>query len=318
MYNVTSESHNPVMLKEVIHYMDPKDGEIFVDGTFGAGGYTKGLLKTSKCNVYAIDRDPDVIAFVEKIAEKDRLCFINGNFSDMENLIKYQGVEEVDGIVLDIGVSSMQLDTDARGFSFMREGPLDMRMSKSGRSAKDLINNGDEREIANIIYEFGEEHLSRKIARKIVIEREKEEITTTTKLRDIVHSVYPKKHWKIDPATKTFQAIRIWVNDELTELKKALEAAERLLKKGGRLVIVSFHSLEDQMVKKFFNEKSGNIPGVSRYIPVTNTGHKPVFKLLTKHAVKPSEEEVSNNQRARSARLRAVVKIANNEGVEYA
>lgn len=303
--------HVPVLFNEVLQYMSPQDDEIYVDGTFGAGGHSRGLLAAAKCHVYGIDRDATVQPFARQL-EKDypgRFTLLAGNYGEMQSLLEKAGLDKVHGILLDIGVSSMQLDTPERGFSFQHDAPLDMRMGNQGRTAAELVNRMEEKELADIIYRYGEEHKSRHIARAIVLEREKGPITGTIQLAEIVRKVVRGPKNKIDPATKTFQAIRIWVNNELEELSDGLQAAEQLLLPGGRLVIISFHSLEDSMVKQFLLERSGRTMAVSRYQPeVAVSGKPPTFSILTKKAVKPTEEEVDRNIRARSARLRAGVR----------
>jgi 16S rRNA (cytosine1402-N4)-methyltransferase len=300
------------MLNEMLEYMSPKDGEVYVDGTFGAGGYSKAMLQAANCKVYAIDRDPTVIKIAEELKKEfpGRVELLVGKFSDMERLLQDAGVSKVDGVVLDIGVSSMQIDQAERGFSFMREGPLDMRMSSDGVDAAYVVNNTGEKELADIIYMYGGEKKSRYIARAIVESRLQEPITTTKKLAEIIRSVVRAGKDKIDPATRTFQALRIWVNDELGELKEALGAAERVLKNNGRLVVITFHSLEDSIVKNFLNEKSGKTEGVSRHVPLLGvTKSSASFKVITRKPVVPSEAEVAMNVRSRSAKLRAASKI---------
>jgi 16S rRNA (cytosine1402-N4)-methyltransferase len=302
--------HKPVLLKEVLQYLEPKDGESYVDATFGAGGYSEAILACSKNKLYSFDRDPEARQFADKLSEKfgERFEFVESNFGAMSAELAQREVASVDGIVFDLGVSSMQLDNAERGFSFSKDAKLDMRMSKAGLSAYDVVNETEEDELANIIYKYGDERKSRQIARKIVREREKEKITSTLKLASIVNSVvgYSKKG-KIDGATKTFQAIRIHVNDELGELKQGLNQAAELLKPGGKMVVVSFHSLEDRMVKEFFRTRSGAVNPTSRYLPESKNTQE-IFTLLKNGAVKPSDEEIENNPRARSARLRVVVK----------
>lgn len=307
-----TESHIPVMLSEVIRYIDPKDGEIYVDGTFGAGGYTKAILNAANCDVYAIDCDPNVQNTADNFKKeyKNRFKFLHGKFSKMSELLEKEGVSGVNGVVLDIGVSSMQLDEAERGFSFMREGPLDMRMSADGIDAATFINSADEKELADTIYRYSGEKKSRYIAKAILQAREKKTITTTTEFARIVRDAIHGKKEKIDQATRTFQAIRIWVNDELGELKRALDAATKVLVPGGKLVIVSFHSLEDSIIKDFLNEKSGKNDGVSRHLLVfENKKPEAIFELLTRKVVVPSEAEIEKNPRARSAKLRAARKI---------
>lgn len=310
---MSNETHDPVMLKEVLNMLNPKDGEVYVDGTFGAGGYTEALLKDKACKVYAIDRDPHVKALAEELKARfpGRVEFLVGCFGDMKKLLHDKGVHKVDGIVLDIGVSSMQVDNGWRGFSFKHDGPLDMRMSGEGISAADIVNSMNETELADIIYQLGGEKKSRRVAKAIVQARAKAPITTTKQLADIVRSVVRMTGHAIDPATRTFQALRIWVNDELGELTRALEASEAILNEGGRVVVVTFHSLEDAIVKRFFKQKSGVTPGVSRHVLVANE-NKPctaVFSLLTRKALPPGDEEIERNPRSRSAKLRAAVKI---------
>jgi 16S rRNA (cytosine1402-N4)-methyltransferase len=304
--------HIPVLLNEVIQYIEPKDGELYLDGTFGAGGYTRAILEKAACNVCAIDCDPNVKKTADVFAQKykNRFKFLQGKFSQMAELLESEGVAGVNGVVLDVGVSSMQVDEAERGFSFMREGPLDMRMSARGVSAADFINSAEEKELADTIYRYGGEKKSRYIAKAILQAREKEPITTTLEFAQIVRAAIHGKKEKIDPATRTFQAIRIWVNDELSELERALAAATKILLPGGRLVIVTFHSLEDSIVKEFLNEKAGKNSGVSRHILVLESEKiKPTYELLTRKVVIPSNLEIDDNFRARSAKLRAAKKI---------
>ena len=299
-------SHYPVMLNEVLSVLSPVDGGVYVDGTFGAGGYARAILDAADCTVVAIDRDPDAAKRADNLSKDyaGRLIFLRGCFGDVENLLAEAGIGKVDGFVLDLGVSSFQLDQAERGFSFRETGPLDMRMDpESGPSAADLVNSADEKELADLIYKYGEERKSRQIARRIVELRRAAPIETTGQLADIIRSCVPKSRDGIDPATRTFQALRIAVNDELGELERALGAAEKILKPHGKMVVVSFHSLEDGLVKRFFRAQSGG-ESVSRYLPQTDTA--PVkFKLLTRKAVKPAAQEITENSRSRSARLRA-------------
>ena len=295
------------MLSEVLDALSPVDGGVYVDGTFGAGGYAKAILDAADCKVVAIDRDPDAQKRADEM-QSDRLIFIRGCFGDVEQLLADAGIEKVDGFVLDLGVSSFQLDEAERGFSFRYDAPLDMRMdAESGQSAAELIANTDEKQLADLIYQYGEERKSRRIAKKIVELRRDAPIETTFQLAEIVRSCLPKpRHNEIDPATRTFQAMRIAVNDELGELERALDSAENILKPGGKMVVVSFHSLEDGMVKRFFRDQSGGA-GVSRYQPETTTIN--TFELLSRKAIKPSEKEIDENPRSRSARLRAAVYV---------
>ncbi|QHD65501.1 16S rRNA (cytosine(1402)-N(4))-methyltransferase RsmH [Neorickettsia findlayensis] len=284
--------HKPVLLSEAIKFLAPKNGGLYVDATFGAGGYTRAILSSVDCFVYAIDRDETVKRFFQVI-ENDfagRTNFINDNFMNIEALL---GEVKVDGIVFDLGVSTMQLKVADRGFSFLHEGPLDMRMDRSTLlTAETVVNSYTEVKIASIIYEFGEERMSRKIAHAIVNARRKKRITTTNGLAEIVRSCFPRRHYKIDPATKTFQALRIFINDELGALACGLRAALTMLKVGGRIVVVSFHSLEDRIVKHLFRSVHGH-----------------GFNLLTKKIVVPSREEVRENPSSRSARMRVIEKV---------
>ncbi len=301
-------SHYPVMLPEMLEALSPRDGGIYVDGTFGAGGYTRAILDAAECRVVAIDRDADARVRAEGLQKDygDRLVFVHGCFGDVEGLLHQVRVERVDGFVLDLGVSSMQLDEAERGFSFRHDAPLDMRMDHmSGESAADLVNAAEQKELADLIYKYGEERKSRWIAKKIIELRKNAPIRTTFELADIVRSVVPKSKDGIDPATRTFQALRIAVNDELGELERALDAAENILNPGGRMVVVSFHSLEDRIVKAVFKEKSGRAANASRYAPAAQNNEAVVFDLLTNKALTPSAKEVAENSRSRSAKLRA-------------
>lgn len=310
-----TKSHIPVMLPEVLASMQPSDGEIYVDGTFGAGGYSRALLESASCTVYAIDRDPNVAAMAEKLAKAfpGRFFWLMGSFSDMMELLEEHGVTSVNGIVLDIGVSSMQIDNPERGFSFRNDGPLDMRMSGSGQSAYDIVNNAGEEELADILYHYGEERKSRQIARAIVRARAEAPVKRTKELAGIVKSVVGSKDG-LDPSTRTFQALRIKVNDELGELERALAAAERLLTGGGRLVVVTFHSLEDRIVKQFLQSRSGETRGGSRHLPQIGATHKatvdhlPAFFLHRRKPVLPGVNELRSNPRSRSAKLRSAIR----------
>lgn len=297
-------SHYPVMLNEVLAALSPVDGGVYVDGTFGAGGYSKAILDAADCTVVAIDRDPAAQKRAEALGEP-KLIFLRGCFGDVEALLADAGINRVDGFVLDLGVSSFQLDEAERGFSFSKDAPLDMRMDpQSGQSAAELLASVEEAELADLIYQYGEERKSRRIAKRIVELRRENPINTTAQLADIVRSCLPRpRRGDIDPATRTFQALRIAVNDELGELERALDTADKILKPGGRMVVVSFHSLEDGLVKRFFREKSGG-EGGSRYMPEVQSA-PPTFELLSRKAEKPTKEETAENPRSRSARLRA-------------
>jgi 16S rRNA (cytosine1402-N4)-methyltransferase len=301
--------HIPVMLSEVLAALEPKSGEVIVDGTFGAGGYTEAILQSADCKVIAIDRDEEAIAAGGALAERfpGRLELLAGRFGAMDAIADRQGIEAVDGVALDLGVSSMQLDRADRGFSFMQDGPLDMRMGGDGPSAADIVNSLSERELATIIGKLGEERRARAIARAIVARRADEPIATTGELADIVARVLGRKHDETKhPATRTFQALRLYLNEELDELAEGLSAAERLLRAGGRLVVVTFHSLEDRIAKRFFASRSAPPPRASRHLPeAASAVFAPSFQLLNRRPVEPNQAEIRRNPRARSARLRA-------------
>ncbi|PPR10213.1 MAG: Ribosomal RNA small subunit methyltransferase H [Alphaproteobacteria bacterium MarineAlpha11_Bin1] len=304
----TAFSHDPVLINEVISALQPRDGGAYVDGTLGVGGYTRAILDAADCSVWAIDRDPDTIRNAEVMAEEysGRLTVVEGRFGDMVRILKEDGVSTVDGIALDLGVSSMQLDDPCRGFSFRHSGPLDMRQEKDGPSASDLINEAEESFLADIIYKYGEERRARRIARAIVAARTEAPLTNTLQLADIVRNSYGhRRDMKIDPATKTFQAIRIHVNDELGELSRGLGAAEILLAPGGRLAVVSFHSIESRITKEFVRSRAGNQPVGSRHLPLVDIGcDEPTFRPVHRGVIEPTEKEKQRNPRSRSARLR--------------
>jgi len=297
--------HIPVLGREAAEMLAPSDGGIFVDATFGGGGYSRGILAVPGTRVIGIDRDRSAIAGGFDLVEESggRLALVEGRFSELADICAAQGVGPVDGVVMDVGVSSMQLDESERGFSFRLDGPLDMRMGHHGPTAADVIAKADEVVLANIIYIFGEERRSRAVARAIVAAREQAPVRTTRMLADIVSRVVRSKPGEIHPATRTFQALRIFVNQELDELHLALSAVERVLKPGGRLVVVSFHSLEDRIVKNFLVERA-TVGGGSRHLPELAQA-APSFHLLTKRPVTPNEAEMSANPRSRSAKLRA-------------
>ena len=297
--------HVPVLLDEVLEALAPRDGAIYVDATFGAGGYSRAILDSADCAVWGLDRDPEAIAEGRSLAESydGRLTLVEGRFGEMDDLVT---ARPIDGVALDLGVSSMQLDRPERGFSFRADGPLDMRMGGSGPSAADLVSGCPEAELADIIYRYGEERRSRRIARAIVEARRSERIERTLQLAEIVRAAVKPRGETIHPATRTFQALRIAVNDELAEIDAGLAAAERLLAPGGRLAVVAFHSLEDRKVKSFLRTRSGALPRTSRHLPATTqVDRAPTFELLLKGARKPTATEISVNPRARSARLRA-------------
>jgi 16S rRNA (cytosine1402-N4)-methyltransferase len=302
-----------VLLSEVVENLRPQDGGTYIDGTFGAGGYTSAILEAANCSVLALDRDPNAILGAKSLkhAFGDRLTLIESRFSELDLVAREQDVAPVDGVVLDIGVSSMQLDEAQRGFSFQADGPLDMRMSSSGKSAADVVNETDEETLARILYVLGEERRSRVIARLLVKARTEDgPITTTGRLAELVsRAVGGRRGDPQHPATQTFQALRIYVNDELGELARALSAAERSLKPGGRLVVVTFHSLEDRIVKRFFQERSGKETQGSRHLPAQSIkSEAPSFQIVNRRPLTPQKEELEVNPRARSARLRAAVR----------
>jgi 16S rRNA (cytosine1402-N4)-methyltransferase len=303
-----NEIHTPVMLREVIAALAPRDGGIYVDGTFGRGGYSEAILAAAATTVFGIDRDPEAIMFGTELGRRygGRLRVLRGRFGDMHQLMREAGVARVDGVALDLGVSSAQIDEAARGFSFRADGPLDMRMGLDGDSAADLVNEAPEGELARIIRDYGDERQARRIARAIVQARAERPLQTTTDLAEIVRRIVHVKPGSIDPATRTFMAIRIHVNDELGELHRGLEAAELLLRPGGRLCVVSFHSLEDRIVKSFLTDRSGNTPRGSRHMPeLPGSAPAPTFRLIERGAVAASDSEAYENPRARSAKMRA-------------
>lgn len=292
------------MLQEVLTALKPQKGEVYVDATFGNGGYTKAILETADCKVIALDRDPTVKIRVNEFKNMygDRFEFRAGQFGDFADLVP----ERINGAVFDIGVSSMQLDEAERGFSFSKEGALDMRMSQDGISAKDIVNSYDEEALADLIYQYGEERKSRQIAKRIAEYRQNKKIETTTELAEIIYSVIHKKFGEIDPATRTFQALRIAVNDELGELSRGLSGAANRLQKNGRLVVVDFHSLEDRIVKNFFKENGGKRIRVSKYAPeLVQDEH--LFAEVSK-VIMPTAEECGKNPRSRSAKLRYAIR----------
>jgi 16S rRNA (cytosine1402-N4)-methyltransferase len=301
--------HIPVMLSEVIEALDPRDGKHFIDGTFGAGGYSRGLLEAARCTVLAIDRDPAAAQFAQALEERfpGRLKFVLGRYAEMREIAEREGIAAVDGVALDLGVSSMQLDEAERGFSFSQDGPLDMRMGAEGPTASDLVNALPERDLAAIIATLGEEKRARAIARAIVARRAEEPLTRTGELADIVARVLGRRHDDPKhPATRTFQALRLYLNEELVELARGMNAAEHLLKPKGRLAVVTFHSLEDRIAKRFFAARSMPAPKGSRHLPEKGgSNFLPSFRLLNRRPLSPSKDEIRLNPRARSARLRA-------------
>ncbi len=299
--------HVPVLVSEVIAALAIHQGDTIVDGTFGAGGYTRAMLGAGAGRVIALDRDPDAIEEGRSLVPDSRLTLVNERFSQMDRVLAERGIGQVDAIALDIGVSSMQFDRADRGFSFSADGPLDMRMSRSGLTAAEFLNSADEAEIARILKDYGEEPRARSIARAIVSARP---VERTGELAAIVRRAAGfRPGQKSDPATRTFQAIRIHLNAELDELEEGLQAAERALKPGGRLAVVTFHSLEDRIVKRFFRSRSGGTPAGSRHRPALRDPHEPTFERVAK-PVSPTERELAANPRARSARLRSAVRTS--------
>ena len=305
--------HVPVLLNQVIRTLAPRPGGAYVDGTFGAGGYTAAILGAADCRVAAIDCDPDAIERGRPLRDRyrGRLTLIEGRFGDMERLVRAVTDAPVDGVALDIGVSSPQIDTPERGFSFRYDGPLDMRMSRSGPTAADVVNGAAEADLSKIIFTLGEERAARRIARAIVSARRSAAIERTLQLAEIVRSVMPAAVGSIDPATRTFHALRLHVNGELEELDRGLRGAERLLRPGGRLAVVCFHSLEDRRVKRFLRDRSADAPRGSRHRPEPARRRPPTFRLLHRRAIAPSPGEIAANPRARSSRLRAAERTDN-------
>lgn len=299
--------HYPVMLPEVLEALSPKEGEVYVDGTFGNGGYSEAMLQAAGCSVVGLDRDPNVRRRGQELSAtySGRFELRETPFSKMDQL---SGLEQVDAVVLDIGVSSMQLDQAERGFSFMRSGPLDMRMAQSGPTAADAVNNLEFSDLVRVFKVYGEERRAKRAAEFIVRAREKDDIVTTDKLSELIEQALGRSG-KIHPATRVFQALRIFINDELGELYRGLCAAEHVLKPGGRLIVVSFHSLEDRIVKQFLRARADTQSVGSRHMPSMDvSGPEQSFELVSRSAVKPSKQELVDNPRSRSARLRAAVR----------
>ena len=303
--------HIPVMLAEVLETLQPCDGATYLDATFGGGGYARAILQAARCTLWAIDRDPDAIARGAALAAEHpgQLHLLHGSFGDLLALLAGQGVTRLDGVVMDLGVSSFQLDDPARGFSFRADGPLDMRMDRAGPTAADLVATLPEAELADTLYQLGEERQSRRIARAVVQARSEAPIATTAQLAAIIRRVVRPDASGIDPATRSFQALRIRVNDELGQVLRALEQAAGLLAPGGRLVVVSFHSGEDRIVKRFMQDASGRMPQPSRHQPGGLVGAGARFRSLSARARRPNEAECRRNPRARSARLRAIERL---------
>ncbi len=303
--------HTPVLLPQVLTALAPKDGGLYIDCTFGAGGYTRAILDAANCRVLALDRDPDAVAsgrsFIQEFG--DRIALVESRFAELADVAEAQGFSPADGVVFDLGVSSMQLDEAGRGFSFMRDGPLDMRMSSTGVSAADVVNTFEQDAIADILYQFGEERRSRAIARTIVAARAEKPLERTSELAALCVRVLGQKPGDKHAATRTFQALRLYVNDELDEVSNGLAAAESVLRPGGRLAVVTFHSLEDRIAKQFLNDRAGRVAAPSRHAPAAAEQAAPTFRLITRKPVEPTDEEVAANPRARSAKLRAAIKL---------
>jgi len=299
--------HISVMVEEVLSGLNPRDGGVYIDGTFGRGGYASAILDAATTRVFGIDRDPAAVTFGNQLGNKynGRLTLFEGCFGNMTSIMAEAGISKVDGVALDLGISSPQVDDPRRGFSFRSEGPLDMRMEGKGLTAADFINNSSEEEIADVIYHYGEERHSRRIAKGIVQARKINPILSTSQLVKIVHENVHRSEDGIDPATRTFMAVRIYVNDELGELERGLVSAEQILCPGGRIAVVAFHSLEDRKVKTFLRNHSGLAGRSSRHLPeIPDKKLAPSFNLVKRGAVKPSANEIASNVRARSARLR--------------
>ena len=307
-----SAPHAPVLLAEVIAALKPRPGDVIIDATFGAGGYTRAILAEG-AEVVALDRDPTVRPHAEAVAADypDRFQLIQAPFGDLADAFAESGKPQLNGAVFDIGVSSMQLDQAERGFSFMRDGPLDMRMGDTGPTAADIVNTWDHGPLAHIFKQYGDERQSGRVATAILRRRTEQPFSRTLDLAEVVEKALGgRRGAAIHPATRVFQALRIAVNDELGQLERGLEAAEATLAPGGRLVVVTFHSLEDRIVKAFLTERTGNAPGGSRHAPVAVETRKPSFELMFKGAQEAGEEELAANPRARSARLRAAVRTS--------
>lgn len=311
---MNEEFHKPVLLKETLDSLNIKDGGVYLDCTFGAGGHTRAILESANCTVIGLDRDAFTQKFADELTKEfpTRFKYVNSRFSDLDTALDSINVDKVDGILFDIGVSSMQFDTPRRGFSFQADGPLDMRMESEGASAEDFINHATEEEIAGIIFRYGDEKKSRAIARAIIVARGEKKIERTTELAEIIKRSVGRYNDTIHPATRTFQAIRIHVNDELNQLKLGLQKATKRIKDDGRVSVITFHSGEDIIVKDFFREISGYNQGVSRYMPIPTTtaaNYLSEFESVNKKPIAASDEETRSNPRARSAKLRVLKKV---------
>jgi 16S rRNA (cytosine1402-N4)-methyltransferase len=306
-------THLPVLMHEVIEGLNLQADGIYVDATFGRGGYSKAMLEANNCKVIGIDRDPDAVAVGREFEKQypNRFTILQGPFSQIKVLLNGINITQVNGIAFDLGVSSPQIDNAERGFSFRFDGPLDMRMSADGPTAADLVNTMGEEELANIIYQYGEERASRKIAKAIVMDRKEKPFTRTLELAQLIEKIMPRRD-ETHPATKTFQALRIAVNGELDELQQGLNASEELLADHGRLAVVTFHSLEDRIVKNYLRDKAGKISRGSRHKPDMGIEKSAIFNLVNNKAIAPSKEETKTNPRSRSAKLRVAERMKEN------
>lgn len=304
-------SHISVMVHEIVNSISPCESGLYVDATFGAGGWSVALLEAANCRVIGVDRDQHAIKSGMSLVEhyKGRLTLLQGRFGDLDQLLFAHGIKKVNGVALDLGVSSMQLDCPERGFSFRQDGPLDMRMGNDGMTAADLIKNCSEKELATLIKSLGEERKAAYIARAIVASRQSKPIVTTGELSALITNLMGLPRGRIHPATRTFQALRMTINEELEELRKGLVMAEKVLSPGARLAVVAFHSLEDRLVKRFFAARSGRVPRSSRHQPEVLSSHSPTFDSPTRMQ-RPSSDEVAKNPRARSARLRTALRTS--------
>jgi len=306
-------THKPVMIKEAIDALNVRKNYLYIDATFGLGGFSKKILEAQNCSLLAIDRDPDVEKFSKSLKKKytEKFKFILGKFGNIKKILEEENVKHITGgIVADFGMSNLQIENNERGFSFKNNGPLDMRMSKEGMSADYIINFFDEKELSNILWKYGEEYKSKKIANKIVRERKKKKISTTHDLANIIKIVKPQKRpYRIHPATKTFQALRIFINNEIEEIKNFINASVEFLSPGSRLVLITFHSLEDRLVKNTFNNLCKANQSSNRHLPLKNRMESPKFKKLNKAFYLPKNEEILRNPQARSAKMRVIERL---------
>lgn len=310
---MTEYSHISVLREEAVEALQLRDGGVYLDGTFGGGGYARKILDGARCHLYAIDRDPDAVARAQSMVESyaGRFVMMPGRISELHELLAQRQVAALDGAVFDLGLSSYQIDDPARGFSFRQDGPLDMRMGQDGNDAAMIVNFCAESELADILYKYGDEKAARRVAKAIAERRKVQKFATTADLAGVIRSVVRPDKSGIDPATRSFQALRIAVNEELTDIEAALAQAASLLKPGGRLAVVSFHSLEDRIVKHFFAGCAGRVPAASRHDPAgLKAAEAPRFKLVNKSPVTPGAEEIRANPRARSAKLRTMERLA--------